>query len=68
MGRKSAKAVVIIRAPETEEGKRALARLTARVHADAAGRGILKLGCPIWQKLDVLDAVIKAAEKDEKSG
>lgn len=56
--RKSAPIHVIVHYPKTEEGKRALARRVADVHADYVISTINKLNCPMKQKLELLQAVI----------
>lgn len=58
IAKKSVPLSVIVHAPQTEEGKLALARQVAEVHADFVDQTIRKLSCPAEQKLRLLDAVI----------
>ena len=52
---------MIVYYPQTEEGKRELARRVAGVHADMVHQYINKLNCPTEQKMQLLDAVIETA-------
>lgn len=57
---------VIVHSPKTEEGKAELARRVAQVHANAVTQRIKSLNCPMSQKMELLDAVIRSAkERDE---
>lgn len=49
--------------PKTPEGKEALARRVADIHASAVTQRIQSLNCPTSQKLELLDAVIASAKK-----
>ena len=65
MARKSPEINVIVHYPETEEGKRELARRVASVHADMVSQYIQKLDCPSEQKEKLLDAVIETAKQSK---
>lgn len=56
---------VIVYYPETEKGKRELARCVAGVHADLVHQYIKKLNCPSGQKAQLLDAVVKSVSASE---
>jgi hypothetical protein len=62
--RKSAPIRVIVHGPTTEEGKRALAKRVARVHADMVSQYIQSLNCSYEQKIQLLDAVLETARKN----
>lgn len=47
--------------PETLEGKKAFVNRVSDVHASAVAEQIVVLNCPIGQKSEILDAVIKSA-------
>lgn len=63
IARKSVPIHVIVHYPKSEEGKRELAQRVADVHADLVNQTIKKLNCPSDQKVQLLDSVIKAANK-----
>ena len=65
MSRKSPEINVIVHYPQTEEGRRELARRVAGVHADMVSQYIQKLDCPTEQKEKLLDAVIETAKKSK---
>ncbi|MGN1001584.1 MAG: hypothetical protein ACI4PC_02335 [Oscillospiraceae bacterium] len=54
-----------VHSPKSEEGRQALARRAAAVHADLVCRAIQKLPCPSQQKARLLDAVIEAVGKEK---
>ena len=54
---------IICHYPETEAGKKELARRAAIIHADSILIAIKKLSCPKDQKLKLLDAVIADLKK-----
>ena len=64
--RKMAPVNMIVYYPQTEKGKEELARRVAEVHADAAVRRLKSLNCPTRQKLELLDAVMDTARKNQK--
>ena len=69
IARASTQIHVIVYYPKTEAGKRELAERAACVHADMVNQAIKKLNCPSKQKVQLLDAVIKAAsEKRTEKG
>ena len=55
---------VIVYYPKSEEGKEALARRVADVHAAAVNQRLKSLNCPTSQKLALLDAVIETRKKE----
>lgn len=61
--RKMASVNVIMHYPETAEGREALSRRAALIHADAVDHRLKKLNCPEKQKLELLDAVIDTVRK-----
>lgn len=63
MSRKKTPVNVVFHFPETEEGKQALAKKIADVHADVVYDLIKKQNCPSEQKTKLLNAVIKAAKE-----
>lgn len=65
--RKSAPIQVIVHYPGTEEGKLALARRVAEVHAGFVISAINKLNCPTKQKLELLQAVIDTTKGTYKA-
>ena len=54
---------VIVQFPATGEGRGELARRVAEAHADFVIATISRLSCPARQKLDLLQAVMAAAER-----
>ena len=54
---------VIVYYPQTDEGKRALARRMAGVHADWVCDKMKKLNCPAEQKTQLFNAVMAAAKR-----
>ena len=62
---KSAPINVIVHYPKTGEGMCQLAERVASVHADMVTQYIQKLNCPLKQKLQLLDAVIESASKQQ---
>lgn len=58
IARSSAPIHIVVHAPQTEEGKLALAKQVAEVHADLVDQTIKRLSCPADEKLRLLDAVI----------
>lgn len=62
--RTSAPIHMMIQMPETEEGKLALARKVAEIHAELIFGCIRKLDCPVEQKNRLLDAVITAVRNE----
>lgn len=64
--RKMAPVNMIVYYPQTEKGKEELARRVAEVHADAVVRRLKSLNCPTRQKLELLDAVMDTARKNQK--
>ena len=62
MSRKSVPIHMIVYQPKTERGKHKLAQRAAELHAETAEHMIQKLDCPIEQKKQLLDAVIKEAK------
>lgn len=56
---------VIVQFPATGEGRGELARRVAEAHADFVIGTISRLSCPVRQKLDLLQAVMAAAERAE---
>ncbi len=63
--RTSAPIQLVVHWPETEEGKRELARRAADVHADFVLSAIQKLNCPAEQKRELLRAVMDVARKSD---
>ena len=57
---------VIVHYPKTPEGKEALEKRVAELHAQCAYNTIRRLNCPIDQKLALIDAVIKEARQEVK--
>ncbi len=68
MRRTQPKVNVIVHYPTTQEGKDALSKIVAEVHAEKAFNRIRKLNCPTEQKLQLLDAVVAKAREDAKKG
>ncbi len=68
MRRTQPKVNVIVHYPITQEGKDALSKIVAEVHAETAFNRIRKLNCPTEQKFQLLDAVIAKAREDAKKG
>lgn len=60
--RKMAPINLIVYYPKTEEGKEELARRVSDVHATTVNQRLKSLNCPTYQKLELLDAVIKTAK------
>lgn len=56
---------LIVHTPTTEDGKIALAKRVADVHAAAVTQYLKSLNCPTRQKLALLDAVIDTARSRE---
>ena len=54
---KAAPVKIIMRYPNSDEGRRELARRVSDVHSDFAIRRIDKMNCPIKEKLRMLEAV-----------
>ena len=54
---------VIVHYPQTDEGKRILARRMAGVHADWVCDKMKKLNCPAEQKTQLFNAVMAAAKR-----
>ena len=65
--KKAAPINIIVHYPTTEEGWRELRRRMAIVHADAVLNSVLKLNCPTWQKIKLIDAIIEDAKKEAKA-
>ena len=63
MIRKIAPVELIVYYPKTEEGREALRRRVALVHADAVNRRLKELTCPEKQKLELLNAVIDTVRR-----
>lgn len=55
---------VIVHYPKTIEGQRELSKRVAGVHASLVNQYIKKLNCPSDQKVQLLNAVIKSASKE----
>ena len=53
---------LMIHFPNTEEAKLELAKHVARVHAESVSTYIKRLNCPADQKLQLLNAIIAAAQ------
>lgn len=60
--RTSAPIHVIVHPPAAQEGRRELAQRVAQAHADFVISTINRLDCPIQQKLELLQAVIRTAK------
>ncbi len=56
--RKSAPIEVVVHYPKTEEGWEELGKRVATAHANYVIEKIERLNCPIWQKLELYQAVI----------
>ena len=54
---------LIVYFPKTKEGKEALAKRAADVHAASVHRRLKALNCPTAQKLELLDAIIETVRK-----
>lgn len=52
---------LIVYYPNTEEGKRELAKRVADVHAETVKQTVSKLNCSSKQKEQLIDSVIKSA-------
>lgn len=52
---------LVVYYPQTQEGRQALARRVAEVHANTVEMRIKRLTCPAPQKLQLLDAIIADA-------
>jgi len=65
MARKSSTLKIIIYSPKSEVGQRELAARVADVHALTVNQTIKKHNCPSYQKMQLLDAVIKSSAKKE---
>ena len=63
MSRKSAPITIIVHHPKTVEGQYELAKRVASVHADVVHQHIKKLTCPSNQKIQLLDSIIKSANR-----
>ena len=57
---------LIVHHPQTDEGRDALARRVADVHAASVIRRLKALNCPTCQKQALLDAVIAAAKQQSR--
>lgn len=66
MIRKSAPVNLVVHSPQTETGRKALARQTAQLHADAVLRRLKMLSCPHWQKQALLDEIAKLSETQNR--
>lgn len=66
MAKKSSPINIIIYYPHSKVGQRELAARVADVHALTVNQTIKKHNCPSYQKVQLLDAVIKSAEKKRK--
>lgn len=53
---------LIVHYPNTEAGKQELSKRIAQVHAESVGTYINHLNCPASQKLQLLNAIIAAAQ------
>ncbi len=56
---------VFIHLPKTPKGKAELAKELAIFHAEHAQKMIQQLPCPVDQKLEILDAVVKEARRKD---
>lgn len=56
---------VFIHLPKTPEGKAELVKELAVFHAEHAQKMIRSLPCPMDQKLEILDAVVKDARRKD---
>lgn len=59
---------MIVHFPQTEEGRRELARRVAEVHADFVLDTLHGLDCPARQKLELLQAVIDTVKGHPETG
>ena len=57
-----------MRYPNSEEGRRELARRVSDVHSDFAIRRIDKMNCPIKEKLRMLEAVVSEQKREHERG
>lgn len=49
--------------PQTGQGRFELGRRVAKIHAECVAGAVNRLGCPTWQKLQLVDAVIRQFKK-----
>jgi hypothetical protein len=57
---------LIVNFPNTKEGQIDLANRVSDVHASVVVQQIKSLNCPVSQKLELLDAIIKTAKNRSK--
>lgn len=65
--RRSAPINLIVHMPCTAEGEAELAQRVASVHASAVTGQLKSLCCPTSQKLELLDAIMKATKGKDSS-
>lgn len=68
MGKQCAPIYVKVYGPETEEGKRELAKRVADVHGDLVHDYLQKLNCPWEEKLELLEWIIAEVKIKQMAG
>ena len=58
---------ILVHNPTTPEGQRVLMARTATAHADAVSSHLRNLNCSGKQKAELIDAVIQAVRRNERS-